>query len=184
MNQHFTFHNRFSPFLISFMLIGSMISRHNRASQSTKCIKPTLQCQMSKFFFYIPNLRPSAIFCHIWAFGSNCFSFSFSIEQLYIFLMPRRSETSSSAKDDQSVPMEFIKTRRSIAGQSPKMKQSSTFSDDGTLSIQSDITSQGTEVPQKPQELKRALKARHVSTSMLRSNMDIIPEFLLELTRG
>ena len=99
----------------------------------------------------------------------------FLLNNSTFFLMPRRSETSSSAKDDQSVPMEFIKTRRSIAGQSPKIKQTSTFSDDGTLSIQSVTTSQGTEAPQKPQELKRALKARHVSTSMLRSNMDIIP---------
>lgn len=112
------------------------------------------------------------------------FFFFFYWTTLTVFIMPRRSETSSSAKDDQSVPMEVIKTRRSIAGQSPKIKQSSTFSDDGTLSIQSDITSQVSEAPQKPPELKRALKARHVSTLMLRSNMDIILKFLLELTRG
>lgn len=112
------------------------------------------------------------------------FFFFFPLNNLRFFPMPRRSETSSSAKDDQSVPMEVIKTRRSIAGQSPKIKQSTTFSDDGTLSIQSDATSQGAEAPQKPQELKRALKARHVSPSMLRVNMIIIPEFVLELTRG
>jgi hypothetical protein len=96
------------------------------------------------------------------------FSFSSFLLNNYLrlnvfFLMPRRSETSSSARDDQGVPMEVIKTRRSIAGQSPKIKQSSTISDDGTFSIQSVTNSEGTEVPEKPHELKRALKARHVS---------------------
>ncbi|KAI9284537.1 amino acid permease/ SLC12A domain-containing protein [Umbelopsis sp. AD052] len=59
--------------------------------------------------------------------------------------------------------MEVIKTRRSIAGQSPKLKQSFNFSDDGSVSVQSIVDSEVTEVPEKPHELKRALKARHLT---------------------
>ncbi|KAH8554965.1 amino acid permease-domain-containing protein [Umbelopsis sp. PMI_123] len=77
--------------------------------------------------------------------------------------MPVRSDYTSSGREDTEVPLEVIRSRRSQTTQSPKLKQSPTFMDDDTITIQSVGSPQDIQTAVKSNELKRGLKARHLT---------------------
>jgi hypothetical protein len=77
--------------------------------------------------------------------------------------MRRQSTPSSSHREDETVPLEVIRSRRGITGSPTTGKDSVTFvSDDDNISVQSATPSQNSVQPAPTNELKRGLKARHV----------------------
>lgn len=74
--------------------------------------------------------------------------------------MPRQSVSTSSVREDEAVPLEVVRTRRLAS--SPSVKNSEKFSEDDSLTIQSETVSQHINTPSTTNELKRGLKARHV----------------------
>jgi hypothetical protein len=81
--------------------------------------------------------------------------------------MPRQSVSTSSVREDEAVPLEVVRTRRLAS--SPPVKNSEKFSEDDSLTIQSETVSQHINTPSTTNELKRGLKARHVGESSSRS---------------
>lgn len=78
--------------------------------------------------------------------------------------MPRQSVSSSSKKEDNnSVPLEVLRPRKSVGGSYSLNKDSSMTLENEDLTIQSIASSGVGETTHNTSELKRGLKARHVS---------------------
>lgn len=85
------------------------------------------------------------------------------LSALHVFsLMRRQSTASSSHREDETVPLEVIRSRRGITGSPTTGKDSVTFVSDDNISVQSATPSQNSVQPAPTNELKRGLKARHV----------------------